>query len=488
MKIKNVKLGYATNSSSTHSIIIVSDNKLDSIHEDVSSSSFGYGWENFVLKSKQEKLNYIAIILKLQLQGLLRNDILTDVVVNEWLPDADNGVYNVDSYVDHQSVFTFPYAYGTKDISKEFFNDFVSFILSDNVLILGGNDNSEDNPTLNKIGKYSYKNISTFLPFIKGNYDSGPIYCRKDKNYWTLFSTGNFGIRFTFSFDDLAKDFRKYDSPLLCDVKITDYCTTGCSFCYQGSTKKGKHASFDTIKKCFDALAKLNVFEVAIGGGNPVSHPNFMEILSYASSVGIIPNFSTRDLSFTRSKEKLDFIYKNCGNFAFSVNPNQDYDELKAYLDKCNKIYPGAFDFKRLMNFQAFIGPGGFENPEDLKKLFLFARENFRTVTLLGYKQKGRASETLDTKGSYWILDVIKDVMDKHKCPNIGIDTCLAEDLDYSLRDSGIPEALYSTEEGESSCYIDLVRGAIARSSFEETAYVVDVTDPEVIRTKFLSF
>ena len=56
--IYNVRLGFATNSSSTHSIIFTTDKIKSRIPKD------GYfGWEFFTLAKKSEKKAYLATIL-----------------------------------------------------------------------------------------------------------------------------------------------------------------------------------------------------------------------------------------------------------------------------------------------------------------------------------------------------------------------------------------------------------------------------------------
>ena len=61
------------------------------------------------------------------------------------------------------------------------------------------------------------------------------------------------------------------------DIKITDYCDMGCSYCHESSTTKGIHGD---LNKLLEVISELPAgIELAIGGGNPLSHPNHVEFL-----------------------------------------------------------------------------------------------------------------------------------------------------------------------------------------------------------------
>lgn len=74
------------------------------------------------------------------------------------------------------------------------------------------------------------------------------------------------------------------------DVKITDYCDMGCSYCHESSTTKGVHGNLALL---LDKLKDLPAgVELAIGGGNPLSHPNLIEFLCALKERGIIANIT----------------------------------------------------------------------------------------------------------------------------------------------------------------------------------------------------
>lgn len=118
--------------------------------------------------------------------------------------------------------------------------------------------------------------------------------------------------------------------PELMDISITNWCDKGCSFCYKSSTKHGEHMALDDYKKLIDQAAEMHTFQVALGGGNPNQHPNFIDILKYTASKGIVPNYTTNGRGL--NDEILDASRKYCGAVAVSVYP--PYDEAAIAIEK----------------------------------------------------------------------------------------------------------------------------------------------------------
>lgn len=82
----------------------------------------------------------------------------------------------------------------------------------------------------------------------------------------------------------------KPEFPESIDIKITDYCNAGCPFCFESSTVKGRHADFKNIISILDSCPKGT--ELAIGGGNPLDHPDLLAILKHAKKRKLISNIT----------------------------------------------------------------------------------------------------------------------------------------------------------------------------------------------------
>ncbi|MGA3697029.1 radical SAM/SPASM domain-containing protein [Enterobacteriaceae bacterium TYF_5] len=118
--------------------------------------------------------------------------------------------------------------------------------------------------------------------------------------------------------------------PELMDISITNWCDKGCTFCYKSSTNRGNHMKLSDYKLVIDQAAEMGTFQVALGGGNPNQHPDFIEILEYTRLKGIVPNYTTNGRGL--SDEVLDATKKYCGAVAVSAYP--PYDETEQSLFK----------------------------------------------------------------------------------------------------------------------------------------------------------
>lgn len=131
--------------------------------------------------------------------------------------------------------------------------------------------------------------------------------------------------------DNGKKDpFWSPHGPELMDISITNWCDKGCSFCYKSSTKHGEHMSLHDYKRVIDQAAEMGTFQVALGGGNPNQHPDFIEILEYTAFKGVVPNYTTNGRGL--SDEILESTRKHCGAVAVSAYP--PYDETAETIKK----------------------------------------------------------------------------------------------------------------------------------------------------------
>ncbi|MCP4135617.1 MAG: radical SAM protein, partial [bacterium] len=87
-------------------------------------------------------------------------------------------------------------------------------------------------------------------------------------------------------------------APIEAHYAISNYCSAGCTGCYMGSEQKQElllndEASFERAKEIARTLAEMNIFHVALGGGESFAVPWFLELAAYFRSLGIVPNVTT---------------------------------------------------------------------------------------------------------------------------------------------------------------------------------------------------
>lgn len=429
MKVHNIRLGFATNSSSTHSLVF-----LDKVHD--SGDGQDFGWDNFTVGSPERKLSYFGQILKHGLTDAGIPDNIARETAERWAgAPVDEG-----GYIDHQSVPVLPRTWDGKSVNVAFANNLKAYLLRDGLHILGGNDNDDS-------AHYLRNDTAHDLPL---QYDGSAHYvARKDGNQWTLFDRYNGAkIRMTFE-GDKARTVEpvRPNAPELVDVKITDFCTFNCSYCYQGSTEKGQHADKHELETLAYNLGQAEVFEVAIGGGEPTLHPDFVSILGTFQYAGVTANFTTRNLQWLKDEEKRAKILDRCGAFAFSAD---DANKVRAFLSLVDVL-----NVKReKVAVQYVIGSASQCTFESIIKLC--DAHDVRLI-LLGFKTNGRGAKAYRYDNE-WI--------EKLRRGWVGVDTAIIQEHEAALKARGVQAQLYTRNEGEFSMYIDAVAKKAGPSSY----------------------
>lgn len=456
MLIHNIRLGFANNSSSSHSLIFAKlpDNDLDPDY---------FGWNSFTAGSKESRTEYCAALLRMALREILESQTAADKLVA--------GMYPAASFksVDHQSAYVIPSNFRGDYIHEGFYKDLEKFLLQDGLTILGGNDNGGEHP----LAKDSFELV------IPQDYNSADWVARKEKSkIYTLFSR-KYGNRVTVDFNNPAKatKLKKSSRPMLVDVKITDYCPFNCPACYQGSTVAGKHAPIERISNLFYNLGELEVFEVALGGGEPTLHPNFVEILRRARYSNIVPNFTTKTLAWLKDDVKRAQILEKAGSFAYSIDHAGEFSQLAAAV-----LWYGIEPHRvSVQVIDSLIDPYSFA-----EVLRASSKSGIR-VTLLGYKETERgATYKKYTQSTDWVK-VVKKLQGEKVYFNLAVDTEIIQKYEKEIRDAGVPETLFHREEGKFSMYVDMVKNRIGPSSYcAEEDYVQNPRDDGYMASDWL--
>lgn len=83
-------------------------------------------------------------------------------------------------------------------------------------------------------------------------------------------------------------------APICLTWQITGRCNLRCIHCLSDSNdNQCCEMNMDQIRDFLDDLAEMKVFYINVGGGEPLLHPHFYEIMDYASQKGVYVQFST---------------------------------------------------------------------------------------------------------------------------------------------------------------------------------------------------
>jgi organic radical activating enzyme len=460
LQILNVRAGFATNSSSSHSVLLFYGHGL----RDELIDSYGFGREKFVAASESAKRDYLIGQLSAALgyrswapkgqeaEVEAANRRVVAVIEELVGPIADPT--NLPN-VDHQSVWALPQT-ADGELDLDFARELVEFFQRPEVVVLGGSDeNDVDEPVHPLLPGNEDKLWANDWPSDQGR--DYVMVARKDIDHWTLFNRQT-GMKVRLTFGDQEPLYSS--APELVDVKISDYCPLGCTFCYVDSTEDGQHGSFSDIAKIADELAQAGVFEVALGGGETTMHPRFADIVELFAARGVVPNFTTRSLAWLKDKKLVARLRPHVGSFAFSVQKASEVGKLARLIEKSGWHDEDSSYWER-RNPALHVVMGTVSQPE-FEAILDAARKEGLGVTLLGYKRTGRATEPEHPYLDWWLASA-----QEHGPWRLGIDTALAAESRQQLLDAGVDQRMFHTEDGRWSAYIDAVQMTMAPSSWE---------------------
>lgn len=259
-------------------------------------------------------------------------------------------------------------------------------------------------------------------------------------------------------FDDGTKN-RHYDNPSggkilypeSMDLKITNYCNMGCRYCHEESDTMGVHADIMPIIENLTGLPKG--VEIAIGGGNPLDHPDLDILLEAFNDMGLIANITVNSSHLNRIEQHkflLDLIQKKLINgIGVSVNKGDASHNLANYTHTVAHVIAGVHQFNHIRS--------------SLMK--------YNKILILGYKEYGRGvayrSPKVDKnihilKNNLWLL-FDRNITDSGI---ISFDNLALQQLDV---ERNLHWAEYSDffmgADGTHTMYYDAVKKAYAKSS-----------------------
>lgn len=441
MRLHNIRYGFATNSSSSHSVVLAPG------LSDHGEGGLDFGWQDFILASPEAKRRYMFVAAKIHHEksmSLAEAVVLARAAFPVSASDAQEASSDrFNAYIDHQSEPSFPEP-RVKKLGMMPLWTFLDreIVQNQKIAILGGNDN-QDNEEWKPAAAQCAPESAVYKDIIEASgcvYSIDPV-----SGHLTLFNrTTGKKVRVL---PEKAGPPAFSVAPELVDIKITDYCPVGCSYCYQGSTKAGRHASLKEIRGFAAYIGAMGVFEVAIGGGDPTTHPEFVEILKAFHDNGVVPNFSTQLWDWLDKKEIADAVKSYCGAVALST---QNADHANKWIETCAKL-----EIKPHIHYVL-----GLSKLDNLKKLLRSRKSGH--IVLLAYKEMGRATGTPPVDYTGW-----QDVVRKHsKGWTVAVDSFLVDEVRTGFTREEVPEHLFEKADGRFSLYWDAVEGSYAEHSF----------------------
>jgi MoaA/NifB/PqqE/SkfB family radical SAM enzyme len=87
--------------------------------------------------------------------------------------------------------------------------------------------------------------------------------------------------------------------PLQCSLYVTDRCNLDCAYCTEYDNSR-PHPSLDDLKKWVRKIRELGTMRIALVGGEPLMHPNIVELVRYCREIGFATSLTTNGFLLTR--------------------------------------------------------------------------------------------------------------------------------------------------------------------------------------------
>ena len=236
---------------------------------------------------------------------------------------------------------------------------------------------------------------------------------------------------------DIGDDpqFSPFGPELLdCEISIGG-CSGKCPFCYKNNTDASPiNMTFQTFKQILDKMPNT-LTQIAFGITNIQANPDFISMMRYCRTTGIIPNFTLSGIDLT------DELAQECAKLVGAVavscyqkDKNICYDTVKKFTDLGLK----QVNIHILLAVETldFV----YEVLNDIRTDARLAGLN--AIVFLGVKNKGRAKDY----HSVALPDFQKLIQ---HCLNfnypIGFDSCSAPKFEKSIKAIAMPDTKKQT-------------------------------------------
>ena len=482
-RIKNRRNTLATNSSSTHSVVYKTKDK---VFEDLGIFDNRYydRYTETIAASREAKIRYIF-------SNIFRWDALVEIMserypeMKEYYPMVKeyfeiycdenkweemrkaNGKKYLD-LLDDLATYNFGdhcrgHLYNTNELQLSY-EYLCNIIDSPDIIIVGGSDEADF--IYDKIeGCQKLDNEFAYMDKVNDKIKNG--------NYYILYGE-QFGNKekLRMQVDNIPDMIPEY--PELVDLKITDACEHNCPFCYMGSTPNGKHADRIDI---FNIIRKFEIkTEFALGGGNVLLNPNFTDIVKCIDKRKHIANITIRfdDIQTINDNKNIkDAILKHVSGIGISVQKEKDvqtasdfiYEMLKIGKHVSLHIIPEMLGIKKSVDIvkkMRDINENYYNDCETDKTL----KWNYCKVLFLGMKQTGRATNLIPTRLTNDDINLLETTSDYQYC----VDTAFINTYNEWFKENynGFDGFFLTRHEGEYSMFIDAVKMKAFTSSYKD--------------------
>jgi len=265
--------------------------------------------------------------------------------------------------------------------------------------------------------------------------------------------------------------------PEILDLEISvNGCPNKCPFCYKGNTNEAPtNMNLETHNKIIDKMGK-QLTQVAYGLTGVQTNPDFIPMMEYCRTKGIIPNFTLSGIDLTDELAvKISKLVGALAVSAYQSDKNVCYNTVKKFTDlgiKQTNIH--LMVSQETLGFAMEVLNDRISDPR---------LKDMNAVVFLGVKGKGRAKDHFHPLSKEQYRQLIQFCME-HKIA-FGFDSCSAPKFEAAISAmEGLTEEqrknlIMCSESCESSlfsAYINVL-GEFWMCSFSENAEGVEMVN-----------
>lgn len=204
----------------------------------------------------------------------------------------------------------------------------------------------------------------------------------EEANYRSIWCNGK-TLRFAINPD---KSITELKFPEFYDIKVTGNCEGKCPYCYMSSIKEAHYENIiEKTRNFFKDMTQNELpYQVALGGGEPTSHPDFIELLRVLKEeFDICPNYTTNGMFVSQNNLNgiLEATKNYCGGVAVSCHPH-----LLGHWSSAAELF---IQKGIRLNFHLIVSDK--QSIDDFMDIYNLWKQDVEYFVLLPYGNQGRA-------------------------------------------------------------------------------------------------
>lgn len=131
---------------------------------------------------------------------------------------------------------------------------------------------------------------------------------------------------------------KQFIYPLYAGLKIIEKCNQHCKHCWAGKSRKKPYSLLE-IKQAIQKLQQFNIYHLTITGGEPLLHPDWLEIVNFSkATIGTIELFTNGTLLTDENILKLSNIFEDCDFVQISLDGLEEKYKLQRQSNSFNQV------------------------------------------------------------------------------------------------------------------------------------------------------